>query len=455
MEYIKKQFMIDMSGFIKGYQKFIIDRNINESDISTGSYAKSGKFSDLTKMMMVWCGFAPSKQDSEIYHLAEGTVNKVMDFSKRESVNENLFTSVSPTENGSKVIFQIIVTGKMMNGLLKGAERKIFKGRSANQLSELLEELRNSSEYKTEQKNEGNDSYSTYGYVLSLDQFIRILPIWANFMRRIGYAKESKSDSPDRGYFDEDFFSNLTKSLKGLKFERLEMIFPGNWDEYSYLQWVKEGLGMLSPVFDSIDSAGAYLRVFEGNKFKEVIIGSHGSRSKNYSDLIKTIKGGSGLSKVTELLKDLAKLLDPDSSVYFTSCTAGDNQERLIEVAKLLNCPVYGAEGTNYFGFASKKAKFWVAKPDGSFEYTGSAPPFVLAFENEFIPNLAKKLNWIELEKAGKEISKEWDNFKEKADQFVDKCSEKINDATKAAGDAVAGAYKTSKDFISSVWNNW
>jgi hypothetical protein len=277
------------------------------------------------------------------------------------------------------------------------------------------------------------------------------MPMWANFMEKIGYAPKSKSESEEDNYFGKDIASNILGIMKGAKLNRLEMIFPGSWDEYTYLQWAKEGLGLLSPIFSSIDSASSYLKFLDGYKFREVIVGSHGSRSKNYADLIGSIQDDSQKPAVTNFLSQLSKLVDSDSSVYFTSCTAGDNKDRLVDIAKLLNCSVYGAEGVNYLGFASSKGKFWVAKPDGTFEYLGKEPPFVLSFSNELIPAIGKSLDWAGLEKTANEVAKQWSVFKKEANQFVEKCSSKIDDAVKSAGDA----YQKSKDFMENLWNSW
>jgi hypothetical protein len=169
------------------------------------------------------------------------------------------------------------------------------------------------------------------------------------------------------------------------------------------------------------------------------------------------------VQEVTGFLEQLAKMTRQDSIVYFTSCYAGNNKERLVRVAKIIKCTVYGSEGVNYLGFKSASDKFWMAKPDGTFEETGNKPPFVMDFEaGSFLSGVSMVAQSMTLEQInkikafGESVSDEWGKFEKNPWGYVaDPCTEYIEKKVESLKKNAEGLYNQAGKAISDMWNSW
>jgi len=290
--------------------------------------------------------------------------------------------------------------------------------------------------------------------------------------------KANKSE--EGSYFGPEIMGNFWEQFRvnNPNLKRLEIIFPGNWDEYALLQWAKEGGGLLAPIFESIKKGTEYMKSLEGIKFDEILVGSHGHDSEAYTRMIGAIEDpgdtDAEVQEVTGFLKQLAKMTTKDSIVYFTSCYAGNNKERLVRVAEIIGCTVYGSEGVNYLGFKSASDKFWRAKTDGTFEETGNKPPFVMDFEaGSFLNGVSMKAQSMSLEQInkikafGESVSDEWGKFEKNPWGYVaDPCTEyiekKVESLKKNAeglynqtGKAISDTYNQAGKALSDMWNSW
>lgn len=463
---------------IKDYPEFIKSIRINEA-LSAGS----GEFSPNTVGMLNWCGFEKNGYADAKSPFAEtGTYDLVFD-AKNTDGKYGIYTSVSPQDG--ECVFQVIVQGDYLKGLIRGSQKKILRGSKAKILGDILSKLRESSGgayHESPLSGDKKDEFYKFIYKISMEELIEIIPIWSDFMSYIGYAPKSEmkvNKSEEGSYFGSGIMEIFREQWKinNPNLKRLEFIFPKDWDEYAYLQWAKEG-GLLSPVFTSIREGIEYMKSLEGIKFDEVLVGSHGSDSVAYSDMLGAIvdpgDSDAEVQEVTEFLKQLAKMVTKDSIVYFTSCNAGNKKDRLVRVAEIIGCPVYGSEGVNYLGFNSEKGKFWMAKPDGTFELAGDKPPFVMEFsEGSFLSGVSMKAQSMTYEQMNrirdfaKSVEKEWGKFEKNPwGYMVDPCTEYIEkkveslkknaeDLYNQTGKAISDTYNKAGDAIKNIWNTW
>ena len=463
---------------IKDYPEFIKSIRINEA-LSAGS----GEFSPNTVGMLNWCGFEKNGYADAKSPFAEtGTYDLVFDANNTDG-KYGIYTSVSPQDG--ECVFQVIVQGDYLKGLIRGSQKKILRGSKAKILGDILSKLRESSGgayHESPLSGDKKDEFYKFIYKISMEELIEIIPIWSDFMSYIGYAPKSEmkvNKSEEGSYFGSGIMEIFREQWKinNPNLKRLEFIFPKDWDEYAYLQWAKEG-GLLSPVFTSIREGIEYMKSLEGIKFDEVLVGSHGSDSVAYSDMLGAIvdpgDSDAEVQEVTEFLKQLAKMVTKDSIVYFTSCNAGNKKDRLVRVAEIIGCPVYGSEGVNYLGFNSEKGKFWMAKPDGTFELAGDKPPFVMEFsEGSFLSGVSMKAQSMTYEQMNrirdfaKSVEKEWGKFEKNPwGYMVDPCTEYIEkkveslkknaeDLYNQTGKAISDTYNKAGDAIKNIWNTW
>jgi hypothetical protein len=474
---------------IKDYQEFIKSIRINEA-LSVGS----GEFSPFTVIMLNWCGFEKNGYvDAKSPFAETGTYDLVFDVKNAKNSNGEycLYTSVSPQDG--ECVFQVIVQGDYLKGLITGSQEKKFRGPKAKILGDILSKLRESSGgayHESPLSGDNKDGFyikTHFGfykfiYKISMEELIEIIPIWSDFMSYIGYAPKSEmkaNKSEEGSYFGPGILENFREQyrINNLKLKRLEFIFPGNWDEYATLQWAKE-FGLLAPVFTSIKEGIEYMKSLEGIKFDEVLVGSHGANSKAYTRMLGAIEdpkdADAEVQEVTGFLKQLAKMVREDSIVYFTSCYAGNNKERLVEVAKIVGCTIYGSEGVNYLGYNSEKGKFWRAKTDGTFEETGDKPPFVMDFEAGSFLNgvsmIGQSMTYVQMNKIkafGKSVSAEWKKFEKNPWGYVaDPCTEYIEkkveslkknaeDLYNQTGKVISDTYNQAGNAIKYIWNSW
>jgi hypothetical protein len=467
---------------IKDYPEFIKSIRINEA-LSVGS----GEFSTFTVIMLNWCGFEKNGYvDAKSPFAETGTYDLVFD-AKNAMTNANgkygIYTSVSPQDG--ECVFQVIVQGDYLKGLITGSQKKIFRGPKAKILGDILSKLRERSGgnyHESPLSGDKKDGFYKFIYKISMEDLIEIIPIWSDFMSYIGYAPKSEmkaNKSEEGSYFGPGIMENFLEQYKinNPKLKRLEVIFPKDWDEYALLQWAKEN-GLLAPIFTSIKEGIEYMKSFEGFKFDEVLVGSHGYDSGAYSDMLGAIvdpgDSDAEVQEVTGFLKQLAKITTKDSIVYFTSCHAGNKKERLVRVAEIIGCTVYGSEGVNYLGYNSEKGKFWMAKADGTFELTGDKPPFVMEFdEGSFLSGIsmaAQSVTYEQMNKIrdfAKSVSKEWEKFEKNRWGYVlDPCTEyiekKVESLKKNAevlynqtGKAISDTYNQAGKALSDMWNYW
>jgi hypothetical protein len=463
---------------IKDYQEFIKSIRINEA-LSVGS----GGFSRNTVAMLNWCGFEKNGYADERFAFAEtGTYDLVFD-AKNANGEYGVYTSVS-TQDG-ECVFQVIVQGDYLKGLITGSQKKILRGPKAKILGDILSKLRESSGgayHESPLSGDNKDGFYKFIYKISMEELIEIIPIWSDFMSYIGYAPKSEmkaNKSEEGSYFGPGIMEIFREQYKinNPNLKRLEFIFPKDWDEYAYLQWAKE-FGLLAPVFTSIKEGIEYMKSLEGIKFDEVLVGSHGSDSKAYSDMVGAIvdpgDSDAEVQEVTGFLKQLAKMVREDSIVYFTSCYAGNKKERLVRVAEIIGCTVYGSEGVNYLGYNSEKGKFWMAKKDGTFELTGDKPPFVMDFDaGSFLNGVSMKAQSMTYEQMnkikafGKSVSAEWEKFEKNRWGYVlDPCTEYIEkkveslkknaeDLYNQTGKVISDTYNQTGNAIKDIWKSW
>ena len=475
---------------IKDYPEFIKSIRINEA-LSAGS----GEFSPNTVGMLNWCGFEKNgyadAYGAPFAVTGKGAYNLVFDVKNArtsEMGKYGIFTCVSPQDG--ECVFEVIVQGDYLKGLITGSQKKKFRGPKAKILGDILSKLRESSggAYR-ESSLSGDDKddlvpdgFYNFIYKISMEELIEIIPIWSDFMSYIGYAKKSEmkvNKSEEGSYFGPGIMEIFREQWKinNPNLKRLEFIFPKDWDEYALLQWAKE-FGLLAPVFTSIREGTEYMKSLGGIKFKEVLVGSHGSDSVAYSDMLGAIvdpgDSDAEVQEVTGFLKQLAEMVTKDSIVYFTSCYAGNKKERLVRVAEIIGCTVYGSEGTNYLGYKSAHDKFFMAKPDGTFEETGNKPPFVMDFEaGSFLNGASMKAQSMTLEQMnkikafGESVSAEWKKFEKNPWGYVaDPCTEYIEkkveslkknaeDLYNQTGKAISDTYNQAGNAISNIWNTW
>lgn len=467
---------------IKDYPEFIKSIRINEA-LSAGS----GEFSPNTVGMLNWCGFEKNGYADAKSPFAEtGTYDLVFDVKNAmtsEMGKYGIYTSVSPQDG--ECVFQVIVQGDYLKGLITGSQKKKFRGPKAKILGDILSKLRESSGgayHESPLSGDNKDGFYKFIYKISMEELIEIIPIWSDFMSYIGYAKKSEmkvNKSEEGSYFGPGIMEIFREQWKinNPNLKRLEFIFPKDWDEYAYLQWAKEG-GLLAPVFTSIREGIEYMKSLGGIKFDEVLVGSHGSDSEAYSDMVGAIvepgDSDAEAQEVTGFLEQLAKMVTKDSIVYFTSCYAGNKKERLVRVAEIIGCTVYGSEGVNYLGYNSEKGRFWMAKTDGTFELTGDKPPFVMEFsEGSFLSGVSMKAQSVTYEQMnkikafGESVSAEWGKFEKNPwGYMVDPCTEYIEkkveslkknaeDLYNQTGKAISDTYNQAGDAIKNIWNTW
>jgi hypothetical protein len=461
---------------IKGYPEFIKSIRMNES---LSGVPANGQFSPYTKVMLNWCGFEPSESSAEIYNL--GIRGKDLDG------EYNLFTSVAPEDGGAKCVFVILVQGDYLKDLIRGSQKKIFRGPKSKMLGDILLRLRKSSggdyqeSFVSKDKDDdlkiygsekaADDKWYRFIYKTDIKDLIEIMPIWSDFMSYIGYAPKSemKSNKLEEGkYFGSSIMGDFIEQFKlaNPKIKRLEVIFPETWDEYAALQWAKE-FGLLAPVFRSIKEGTEYLKSFDGFKFDEIVVGSHGSDTGSYTQMVRSIEDPDDsdllIGEVRGFLEQLAKITDLDSKVYFTSCYAGSNRKKLVNVAEIIGCTVYGSEGVNYLGFKSESDKFWMAKPDGTFEVTGNKPPFVMDFgAGSFLNGVSMVAQSMTLEQInkikdfGKSVSAEWGKFeKDPWGYATSSCTDYIEKKVESFKKNAEGLYNQTGKALSDMWNSW
>ena len=324
---------------IKDYPEFIKSIRINEA-LSAGS----GEFSPNTVGMLNWCGFEKNgyadAYGAPFAVTGKGAYNLVFDVKNArtsEMGKYGIFTCVSPQDG--ECVFEVIVHGDYLKGLITGSQKKKFRGPKAKILGDILSKLRESSGgayHESPLSGDNKDGFYKFIYKISMEELIEIIPIWSDFMSYIGYAPKSEmkvNKSEEGSYFGPGIMEIFREQWKinNPNLKRLEFIFPKDWDEYAALQWAKE-FGLLAPVFTSIREGTEYMKSLGGIKFDEVLVGSHGSDSEAYSDMVGAIvdpgDSDAEVQEVTGFLKQLAKMVTKDSIVYFTSCYAGNKKER-------------------------------------------------------------------------------------------------------------------------------
>jgi len=454
---------------IKDYTQFL--RSI-KMDESLSGIPSNGSFSPYSKVMLEWCGFEKSDSGGESYNL--GIKGKDADG------EYNLFTSVSPDDGGAKAVFVVLAQGDYLKDLIRGSQKKTFRGPKSRILGDILLRLKKSSggQYKESfmladkeddlkiygSEKAADEKWYTFTYVVGIGDMIEILPIWSDFMSYIGFAPKSQMKNNKQGtgkYFGPAIMKDFIQksSLRSSNVKRLEFIFPGSWDEYAVLQWAKE-FGLLAPIFKSLKEATEFLKSFDKVKFNEVVVGSHGSDTDRYADMIESLGDtDSHHQDVREFLEQIARITDVDSKVYFTSCYAGNSEDKLVRVAEIIGCTVYGSEDINYLGFKSESGKFWMAKPDGTFKITGDRPPFVLDFgPGSFLNGLSMAAQSVTMEQVSAIRSKiesiidEWKKFEKNPWGYMaSSCSNYIEEGIKKYKNMAVDSIKKIQD----MWNSW
>ena len=177
---------------IKDYPEFIKSIRINEA-LSVGS----GEFSTFTVIMLNWCGFEKNGYvDAKSPFAETGTYDLVFD-AKNAMTNANgkygIYTSVSPQDG--ECVFQVIVQGDYLKGLITGSQKKIFRGPKAKILGDILSKLRERSGgnyHESPLSGDKKDGFYKFIYKISMEDLIEIIPIWSDFMSYIGYAPKSE-----------------------------------------------------------------------------------------------------------------------------------------------------------------------------------------------------------------------------------------------------------------------
>lgn len=163
-----------------------------------------------------------------------------------------------------------------------------------------------------------------------------------------------------------EYLISFAQSKLGLtsKNIKIRLIFPQQGWEFKTLTILKS-LGIVTGIFNSIESAIKNIKVLKNKKLKasEIVIGSHGDGKR----IIMTQRGDEWeyQSKLIENLKDI---VSPNSIVFFTACYGANYLKTLVRTASKLGVGVYSSSGV--YNYVSNRA-------DEGFYYCAAKHPFI------------------------------------------------------------------------------
>ena len=193
-------------------------------------------------------------------------------------------------------------------------------------------------------------------FIVSENERLQIKFLYEQYKSDLYYKIQPEPQETTKTKYPEIAKNATSNPSKNAILNKLQIIIPGEGGENYLVQLgkyygaVEKGVYLITNDEDFENVLNRYIN--NGNKFLQIIIGSHGRCNQSVDDIILSPTGFGRGYRMAELL---SKVTTPESSVYITSCFAADHMSKFFRFSQILGCKVTGAGGVNYFGYGSEK----------------------------------------------------------------------------------------------------
>lgn len=157
------------------------------------------------------------------------------------------------------------------------------------------------------------------------------------------------------GGTSENYYERYLYGIPPTRIKKVRLVFPlENWELLVYLAKVFQ---IVTGVFRNLGQALKFVSYLSEKNVvtDELVVGSHG-----YAETLLMTKEEGSFRFNNNFLLDLKKIIDSNTTIFFTACSGADYLDTLKNAAEKLEVGVYGSAGLyNYVTNTSERGFYW------------------------------------------------------------------------------------------------
>lgn len=157
------------------------------------------------------------------------------------------------------------------------------------------------------------------------------------------------------GGTSENYYERYLYGIPPTRIKKVRLVFPlENWELLVYLA---KAFQIVTGVFRNLGQALKFVSYLSEKNVvtDELVVGSHG-----YAETLLMTKEEGSFRFNNNFLLDLKKIIDSNTTIFFTACSGADYLDTLKNAAEKLEVGVYGSAGLyNYVTNTSERGFYW------------------------------------------------------------------------------------------------
>lgn len=171
------------------------------------------------------------------------------------------------------------------------------------------------------------------------------------------------------GGTSENYYKRYLDTINGIpptRIKKVRLVFPlENWELLVYLA---KAFQIVTGVFRNLGEALKFVNYLSEKNVvtDELVVGSHG-----YAETLLMTKEEGSFTFDNSFLLDLKKIIDSNTTIFFTACSGADYLDTLKNAAEKLEVGVYGSAGLyNYVTNTSERGFYWCSPKEFQIPYS-------------------------------------------------------------------------------------
>lgn len=172
------------------------------------------------------------------------------------------------------------------------------------------------------------------------------------------------------GGTSENYYERYLDTINGIpptRIKKVRLVFPlENWERVAL--YLVQFFQIVTGVFKNLGEALKFVSDL-GKKnvvTDELVVGSHG-----YAETLLMTEDEGSFRFNNNFLLDLKKIIDPNTTIFFTACSGADYLDTLKNAAEKLEVGVYGSAGLyNYVTNTSERGFYWCSPKEFQIPYS-------------------------------------------------------------------------------------
>ena len=206
-----------------------------------------------------------------------------------------------------------------------------------------------------------------------------------------------KGGSFERQLYDgtsENYYKRYLYGIPPTRIKKVRLVFPlENWELLVYLA---KAFQIVTGVFRNLGQALKFVSYLSEKNVvtDELVVGSHG-----YAETLLMTKEEGSFRFNNNFLLDLKKIVDSNTTIFFTACSGADYLDTLKNAAEKLEVGVYGSAGLyNYVTNTSERGFYWCSPKEFQIPYSNKKIEQIIYSKNGVV-SLLLNVNLVEKEK--------------------------------------------------------